>query len=246
MNKIIPFNKDITFKGNIKEIVSIALDNDLALKGENKVVGNFYIKGEYREDNEALTLEKYSYKIPVEIEISDKYDTYNATIDIDDFMYEVNKNILGVNIKVKLDNIEKKENINIINNDDLNDERVTVDKGIDNKNNKKDLKEVEKEEQEEIIDKLDDEMNERIEQEAFIDKKGISNDKKKDFSLLDKNSLNEKEDKYLTYFVYKVKEEDTINYIKEKYKVSGEDLSDYNDLEKFAPGVKLIIPSNRK
>ena len=264
MKKIIPFNKDITFKGNIKEIISIALDDDLTLKGENKIVGNFYIKGEYREENEALTLEKYSYKLPVEIEISDQYDTYDATIDIDDFMYEVNKNILSVSIKVKIDNIEKKESINVINDrEELKDE-IEPNKDIDLDDKFEEKKEIigipelkenliekeidKKEEQKEVINKLDKEMNDRLEKEAKVNKiiNDNSNNNSNSFSLIDKNQLNADNNKYLTYFVYKVKEEDTINYIKEKYKVSVDDLSDYNDLEKFGPGVKLIIPSLKK
>lgn len=235
MNKIIPFNKDITFKDDIKEIISISLDNDLTLKGENLIIGNFYIKGEYKEEKEK-NIEKYSYKIPVEIEISDKYDTYNATIDIDDFMYEINKNTLSVNIKVKIDNIEKKENINIINN---KEERID-----DIKELKDEIENDEEINQQEVIDKLDKKMNERIEKEAV--NKTIKVKDKKEYSFIDKDNLKEKEDKYLTYFVYKVKEEDTINYIKEKYKVTMDDLNDYNDMEKFAPGIKLIIPSSKK
>ena len=33
--------------------------------------------------------EEFSYKIPVDIELDEKYDTSNITLDIDDFTYEV-------------------------------------------------------------------------------------------------------------------------------------------------------------
>ena len=44
MKQIIPFTKDITFKNTIGDLVSISLDNDLQLKGEDLITGNFYVK----------------------------------------------------------------------------------------------------------------------------------------------------------------------------------------------------------
>ena len=110
MKQTIPFKKDITFKTKIGELTAISLDNDLTLKGEDLIVGNFYISGNYKMLEGSISEEEYSYKIPCEIAISDEYDTYDATIDIDDFYYEIiNDEILRVNITVILDNLEKKE-----------------------------------------------------------------------------------------------------------------------------------------
>ena len=109
MKQTIPFKKDITFKTKIGELTAISLDNDLTLKGEDLIVGNFYISGNYKMLEGSISEEEYSYKIPCEIAISDEYDTYDATIDIDDFYYEIiNDEILRVNITVILDNLDKK------------------------------------------------------------------------------------------------------------------------------------------
>ena len=48
---------------------------------------------------------------------------------------------------------------------------------------------------------------------------------------------------YSVYRVYVVVEGDTINKILEKYKITSEELSHYNDINNIKPGVKLIIPS---
>ena len=110
MKQIIPFEKDILFKTKIGELTSISLDNDLILKGEDIVTGNFYIKGTYKMISSSTNEEEYSYKIPCEIQISDIYDTYDCTIDIDDFSYEIkNDDTLCVKISVLLDNLIKKE-----------------------------------------------------------------------------------------------------------------------------------------
>ena len=110
MKQTIPFKKDITFKTKIGELTAIALDNDLTLKGEDLIVGNFYISGTYKMLETSAIEEEYSYKIPCEIAIASEYDTYNATIDIDDFYYEIiNDEILRINIVVVINNLERKE-----------------------------------------------------------------------------------------------------------------------------------------
>jgi len=110
MKQIIPFTKDITFKTKIGELSSISLDDDLTLKGEDTIVGNFYIKGSYKMLDTQVAEEEYSYKIPCEIAISDEYDTFDCTIDIDDFYYEIiNGEILRVNISLVIDHLARKE-----------------------------------------------------------------------------------------------------------------------------------------
>lgn len=112
MKQTIPFRKDITFKTKIGELTAISLDNDLTLKGEDLIVGNFYISGNYKMLETSMQEEEYSYKIPCEIAISDEYDTYDATIDIDDFYYEIiNEEILRVNIILVINNLERKEKL---------------------------------------------------------------------------------------------------------------------------------------
>ena len=115
MKQIIPFTKDITFKNTIGDLVSISLDNDLQLKGEDLITGNFYVKGKYKLTKASIQEEEYSYKIPCEIAISDDYDTFDATIDIDDFYYDIIDNeVLRINpIKYEKNNPKiKRLNLN--------------------------------------------------------------------------------------------------------------------------------------
>ena len=124
MKQIIPFTKDITFKTNIEEISSISLDEDLNLLGDDLISGNFYIKGTYKKSAGDLP-EEYSYKVPCEIVISDRYDAFDATIDIDDFNYEVSGDTLKVSISVLVDNLEEKEE-EVKEERDINIDPVTI------------------------------------------------------------------------------------------------------------------------
>lgn len=110
MKNIIPFKHETIFKTNIDEIVSISLENTLSFKN-NTLYGEFIISGEYKE---TIDSEKESFllKLPFEEPIDEKYDTQNATIDIDDFYYEIrNDKVLFVSIDVALDKLEIKEEI---------------------------------------------------------------------------------------------------------------------------------------
>ena len=53
-------------------------------------------------------------------------------------------------------------------------------------------------------------------------------------------------DTYVTYHVYIVKEEDTIESIMKKYNVDKEQISLYNTIEEIKPGTKLIIPNSNE
>ena len=104
MKKTVPLKKDLTFKNNISEIVSIALDHELNLE-DRTIKGNLVISGSY-STQDGKTLD-FKYNIPVNIEMSDRYKLDNITIDIDDFYYEINDNKLIVSIEIGLDNLEE-------------------------------------------------------------------------------------------------------------------------------------------
>lgn len=56
-------------------------------------------------------------------------------------------------------------------------------------------------------------------------------------------AINE-EEKYVTYRVYTITNNDTLDNILKKYNTTKEELSKYNNLDNINPGIKLIIPSN--
>lgn len=229
MRQTIPFKKDITFKTKIGELTAISLDNDLTLKGEDLIVGNFYISGTYKMLEASTIEEEYSYKIPCEIAISDEYDTYDATIDIDDFYYEIiNDEILRVNIVVVINNLERKEEVLEEKNEEVDDldedilEDTTDDRSINSDTNFN--------------------MEEAISDTKIIDE--IPEIERDTSSFLEvKEKVKHEKDTYLTYRVYIFKEEDTIEGVLEKYNITKEQLEDYNNLDEITAGTKLVIPS---
>lgn len=245
MKQIIPFTKDITFKTKIGELTSISLDDDLTLKGEDLIVGNFYIKGTYKMIDTQTLEEEYSYKIPCEIAISDEYDTFDCTIDIDDFYYEIiHDEILRVNISLAIDNLSRKELpkkeelVRKIKDEDLKKEAPII-------NDKKTpLEEIditkEVEVVEEIKEEAKDERKEEVKESRTISPINIITESNPNITQAPT------EETYLTYSVYLFREGDDIDKIIEKYKITKEALANYNDLSDITPGTKLVIPSFMK
>lgn len=211
MKKLIPFRKEISFD-HLYEITSISLEHNLS-KEDNTLSGNFIVSGEYLMTETSKDTIPFNYDIPFTVDIDETYDISNASIDVDDFYYEIiNNNILAINIEVKLDNIKEilLERGNMDTLDILSDNTIDLD-AIDNNieiNNFND----------EVIIKSDEDI------------------KKSLFSNLDNT------DNYVNYRVYIVRENDNIDGIMKKYNVNKNMLEDYNDLTNIKVGDKIIIP----
>ena len=215
MKSIIPFKKEIVFKTNLYEVVSISLENTLHITDDG-VSGDFIVSGDYKMDVSSTTLEPFSFNIPFDISLINDYDISKATVDIDDFYYEImNESILTINIDVCVDKLEKKEQDEL---EQLVDYELTVEPLIREAETVEDIRD----------NAQDSELN-------VIEEERVDDNIKSLFQTLD-------EEKYVTYKIYIVKENDTLDTIKQKYEVTMEDLEQYNDLNDFVVGNKVIIP----
>ena len=105
MEKIYSYKKEIIFKTNIYDIVSIALDKKFSIEN-NSIKGIFQVNGEYLINEKER--EEFNYQLPYINYIDDNYDISNISIDIDDFYYEIqDSTILIINIDIKVDGIEE-------------------------------------------------------------------------------------------------------------------------------------------
>lgn len=215
MKKTIPLKKELTFKSNLAEITSIALDHDLNL--ENDVIkGNLVISGSYKINDVSVNTEEFKYTIPVNIEMSNRYVLNDMTIDIDDFYYEiVDNNILSVSIEIGLDHLKEVEDII----PPIKYEKEIIEPVIN---------ETIKLEERKIEEK------EVVEQNSRMNTEDVK-------SLFD--SFDDSNETYATYNVCIIKESDTVESVLLKYGITRELLEQYNDLSDIKIGDKLIIPS---
>ena len=112
MREIIPLKKDIIFKTKVAEVTSINLEHDYKIL-DDMVEGTVYLSGSYKMTEASVIEEDFVYNIPFSIAISKRIDKDTIKIDIDDFKYEVIKDVIKVDISLELtcNELERKEEI---------------------------------------------------------------------------------------------------------------------------------------
>lgn len=222
MNEIIPLKKDIIFKTIIGEITEISIDYDYKINNE-VVEGTVDISGAYKMTEASVVVEDFFYSIPFSIAISKRIQKDTIKIEVDDFKYSTNKDVLNVNIDLLLtceeEIIEEKEIENI------NTEEFNFDEYF---NDAPKITEIKFEEEKENNTVISDNI---IENNLNIE--NINN--------ITNNIIND-EKKYYKYKVYIVRQNDTIDSICSKYNVNINNIKEYNDINNINVGDKIIIP----
>lgn len=218
LKNIIPYEREIEFPSKIAEITSISLEHEEKISNQ-ELVGDFILSGDYKVHNISVNKEEFSYRLPFNIELSDRVDKDSVNLDISDFTYDIkDDNTLTVKIELEFDYQEREK--------------------------EEEIKEAEVDEitEEERIEPTEEELDEEINKLINIDR---DNDEEKEVEKPSKvvlNTSNIEENTYVTYHVYIVEKDDTIESICQKYKVSQEILHEYNEFETISLGDKLLIP----
>ena len=243
MKKIVPFTKDIKFNTKIYEITSISLEHNLTIEENNLVSGEFIISGEYKITDSSINSEPFIYGLPFDITLDTKYDMDRIKIDIDDFKFEiVNEEILRVNIDVLIEGIELVE----IEEEKEISEEIKPDLVIDSRSNSEE--EIDRFNIFENMLKKEDTTMNNDSSDLFLqkDENIVKVNKSEDFIDNEMNSIfnnfSEKDEKFVSYYVHIVRENDNIDTICLKYGVSVEKIKEYNNIDQIALGSKIIIP----
>lgn len=230
MKKIITFKKELQFKTKVCEITSISLEYIIKQKDEDIVSGEFLINGQYKMTEGSINKEKYDFKLPFDIALNSNYDIDSLKLDIDNFYYEIlNSEVLKVNIDLLIEAKEIiKEQITTLSKEEIEERNYNIENEI-----------------EDIKNSYINIENKKIETKEEIQKTEEENISNININTNIFDNLNNQET-YSTYYVYIVKEEDTIDKILDKYKITKEDLENYNNIENIKPFDKIIIPTNGK
>ena len=235
MKQIVPFKKELSFKTKVSEITSISLEREINVEEEGIITGVFHITGNYKMNEGSINRDEFSFDLPFDITLDPRYDISTVKADIDDFYYDViNNDTLSVNIDLFIEAEYLPEDVT--KEEDTLDEKVEAEEIEEVRVEKikvddvKDDIPVVDEKKEEIMEKINtEEIKEETRENDNINASDL-------FSNLDDSET------YTTYYVYIVKEEDTIDKILIKYGITKEAFEDYNDITNIKPGDKVIIP----
>lgn len=250
MKQIIPFKKELPFKTKVSDITSISLEREINVQDDGIVSGVFHITGDYKMNEGSINREEFSFDLPFDITLDPRYDIKTVKSDIDDFYYDViNEDTLKVNIDLYVEaeylpepEVQEEDNTNEEEStlvEESSDDRVEPVSEMDPCNEvvmpevieissldveDNPLDNIVKEEEEEKRDDMNTKVEDKLDNEIDL------------FSNLDDQET------YTTYYVYIVKEDDTVDNIIAKYSITKEDFESYNDLNSIKPGDKVIIP----
>ena len=253
--------KELLFKNNIKDITSISLDSDYKIENSS-LVGNFIISGEYKIHEVSINREKFNFKIPFNIEIDKDIDKKTIKLEITNFVYDYKQDELIVNIDYEI--LGDRESVLLFDDEESLDEFLNkrevevIDTRLDEIKNTTERKSIDKIEEKELdtdiknkIELSDSQNNTRLDNNDNLDdlenKIDIIEPKEEEREQINTNeiinSIDTNNDKFITYKVYKIHENETLESIVIKYHTTIDDLKEYNDLSNLNIGDKIIIPS---
>ncbi len=213
MRQVIPFYKEIVFKTNIANIISISLEHTESI-GDGEVNGEFTVFGEYKIHADTTEKESFKYKLPFTAIVPDNIDINSVVVDIVDFTYDqIENDVLKVNIDFSI----------------VGDE-VVIPKVVDDYEIERNIEDILSPRNDEVLIPVDN--IETLEEVNMVQE----NIEKEETVIVSDN------DEYVTYHVHVVGVNETIESITKLYNANLELLKDYNDISKVNIGDKILVP----
>ena len=239
MSEAFVVERDFLFKDSIFEITSISVEHDEDINGSN-LEGDFIISGDYRLHEISINKEDFSFKLPFTHEIRSNVNLDTVNLEITDFTYELNNND---ELHVHIEYIVSGEQslIEFADEKDLNEFLNKTDaEVVDLTEDEPRFKEVSKEE---ILNiPAEDSKKEETEEP----KEEIKEDKPSEISTNNIIGSINADETYVKYHVHTVMQNDTLEGILDKYKITLTDLKKYNTFEALEVNMKLVIPENEE
>ena len=239
MSEAFVVERDFLFKDSIFEITSISVEHDEDINVSN-LEGDFIISGDYRLHEISINKEDFSFKLPFTHEIRSNVNLDTVNLEITDFTYELNNND---ELHVHIEYIVSGEQslIEFADEKDLDEFLNKTDaEVVDLTEDEPRFKEVSKEE----ILNIPAEDSKKEEKEE--PKEEIKEDKPSEISTNNIIGSINADETYVKYHVHTVMQNDTLEGILDKYKITLTDLKKYNTFEALEVNMKLVIPENEE
>lgn len=239
MSEAFVVERDFLFKDSIFEITSISVEHDEDINGSN-LEGDFIISGDYRLHEISINKEDFSFKLPFTHEIRSNVNLDTVNLEITDFTYELNNND---ELHVHIEYIVSGEQslIEFADEKDLDEFLNKTDaEVVDLTEDEPRFKEVSKEE---ILNiPVEDSKKEEKEEP----KEEVKEEKQSEISTNNIIGSINADETYVKYHVHTVMQNDTLEGILDKYKITLTDLKKYNTFEALEVNMKLVIPENEE
>ena len=228
MSEAFVVERDFLFKDSIFEITSISVEHDEDINGSN-LEGDFIISGDYRLHEISINKEDFSFKLPFTHEIRSNVNLDTVNLEITDFTYELNNND---ELHVHIEYI------------------VSGEQSLIEFADEKDLNEFLNKTDAEVVDLTEDEPRfKEVSKEEILNIPAEDSKKEEKQSEISTNNIISSinaDETYVKYHVHTVMQNDTLEGILDKYKITLTDLKKYNTFEALEVNMKLVIPENEE
>lgn len=220
------YEKLINLNHQLKDLVSLAVDDSINYKIENdgvRAIGNLFIKGKYNDQEE--------FKEIIDLDVKATYenmiDQRDFAIKVDDFDYKIQEGNILVNVVVGVHGVKEGED-KYIKDTSLQDAYYEIE-ALQRDIQEEVMEEPSKKETKEIK-----ETTEPVLQEEIYPDKSVKDN--------DEDDEDDEQEDVGTYYLYVVNNGDTYDSIASKYHVPSDVIKNYNDNEDLASGKVIIIP----
>ncbi len=229
------FKKVVDLNHQLKELISISVDESINYKMENqgmRAYGSIMINGDYKDENM-----KKEFRENIDLDILAQFskieDKNEFNIKVEDFDYYLNDGNLSLVIQASIYGVKDDED-RVIETDRLIENEEVHDEDISD--------EIESliREQDEVVEEVQTFNEPQIEVEKIIeDMPKVTQEVKK----AKKEEMNDEDDNDIgTYYLYVVQDGDSYRSIAERYQVDEYMIQNYNHNRDLSKGTIVIVP----
>ncbi len=157
MKETIEFKKDIIFKTTIQEMTELDVTHEYKVL-DDVIEGEFHVSGEYKMTEASVKHEEFLYNIPFAIALSERIKKESVNLVMDDYTYEIDKDILHLKMKLGMQYEEVE-----IESETKEEEITSIDEMLDGVEEEQEViseeKDIEKEEVKEQIEDFSKKFN---------------------------------------------------------------------------------------
>lgn len=229
------FKKVVDLNHQLKELISISVDESINYKMENqgmRAYGSIMINGDYKDENM-----KKEFRENIDLDILAQFskieDKNEFNVKVEDFDYYLNDGNLSLVIQASIYGVKDDED-RVIETDRLIENEEVHDEDISD--------EIESliREQDEVVEEVQTFNEPQIEVEKIIeDMPKVTQEVKK----AKKEEMNDEDDNDIgTYYLYVVQDGDSYYSIAERYQVDEYMIQNYNHNRDLSKGTIVIVP----
>lgn len=230
------FKKQVDLNHQLKELISISVDESINYKMENqgmRAYGSIMINGDYKDENDKKDFHE-SIDLDILAQFAKIEDKNEFNVKVEDFDYYINDGNLSLVIQASIYGVKDDE-----------DRVIETDHIVEAKDEDDISEDIESliREQEEVIEDIQPVIEVQSEVDNYVENMPKVNEKVNEKVNMKKETNDEDDhDDIGTYYLYVVQDGDSYQSIASRYQVDEYLIQNYNHNRSLSKGTIVIVP----